>query len=206
MLRMGERKTTAPIGYNQFARIFNVAPGVPVTFAYIPEGQETLMGLDCPKPNRDDFKVSPRDLYNVRQVAPRGSQFLSPSRAGIMTQMLWRNAENASRGHRGRHLLYDDNLGIEGMRGKRRHYNDHYREMSMAASSSGITDDLNDIEIENELTPPPDNSPMIPNIIPNPNPTPTNSSDQDQAMGEPILESSGSKNRRVSARGEKRRE
>ena len=70
MLHMGEQENTAPIGYNQFAQIFNVAPRVPVTFAYIPEGQETLMGLEHPKPNRDDFKVTPRDLYNVRQVAP----------------------------------------------------------------------------------------------------------------------------------------
>ena len=123
----------------------------------------------------------------VRQVAPRGSQLLSPSRAGIMTQMLWRNAEDASRGRRSRHLPLaydDDSVGIEGMRGKRRRYNDRYREISVAASSSGITDDLNDIEIDNELTAPNDTPP-----IPTTNPVPNliHSSDQDQAMGEPVL-------------------
>ena len=51
--------------------------------------------------------------------------------------------EDASHGRRGKHLPYDDNFGIEGTRGKRRRYDDRHREMSVAASSSGITDDLN---------------------------------------------------------------
>lgn len=134
MLRMGEQKLTVPIGYTQCTQIFNAAPGVPVNFVYI-SGNETLMGSG-PKPDREVFKVSPRDLYSARQVAPRGSQFLSPSRAGIMTQMLWRNAENASRSRRNGPNSYEDDLGIEPVRGKRRRYNDReflpYREASVA--------------------------------------------------------------------------
>lgn len=59
----------APIGYNQFAQIFNSAPAMPTNFVYIPEGQETVMGSG-PKPRREDFKVTPCDLYSPRQVTP----------------------------------------------------------------------------------------------------------------------------------------
>jgi hypothetical protein len=177
MLRMGEKKLTVPIGYVQFARIFNSAPGVRVNFVYI-EGNETLMGSGA-RPDREEFKVSPRDLYSTRQVAPRGSQVLSPSRAGIMTQMLWRNAESASRGRRDGHISYEDNLGVERIRGKRQRYDDHefhrHRETSVAASSSGVTDDLNNFEFD-DLTPPPDDPPTVPA------PIPTFSSAQDQVM------------------------
>jgi hypothetical protein len=87
MLCMGEKKLTVPIRYVQFARIFNLAPGVRVNFVYF-EGNETLMGSGA-RPDREEFKVSPHDLYSTRQVAPQGNQVLSPSRAGIMMQMLW---------------------------------------------------------------------------------------------------------------------
>ena len=64
MLRSGREGLSVPLGYNEFAEIFNSAPGVLTCFAYIPEGQETLLGSG-PSPNRREFWVAPNDLYHT---------------------------------------------------------------------------------------------------------------------------------------------
>jgi hypothetical protein len=75
MLRSGHKGLTMPLGYNDFTEIFNSAPGSTTRFAYVPEGQETLVGSG-PSPNRREFCVAPNDLYHAGQVTPRGSQVL----------------------------------------------------------------------------------------------------------------------------------
>jgi hypothetical protein len=75
-----------------------------------------------------------------------------------MMQMLWRNAEGASRGGRKANFepRYEEDL--EPTRGWKRRRADTgkgtRREASVAASSSGLTDDLHEFNFE-ELTPPP---------------------------------------------------
>jgi hypothetical protein len=53
-IRRGEQGLMTPIGYNQFVRIFNSAPGVQMSLMYIPKGNEMVMGSG-PKPNQEDF-------------------------------------------------------------------------------------------------------------------------------------------------------
>jgi hypothetical protein len=43
MLCEGRQGLMTPIRYSQFARIFNSAPGVPVQFAYMPDGSNTAV-------------------------------------------------------------------------------------------------------------------------------------------------------------------
>jgi hypothetical protein len=164
MLRSGRKGLVMPLGYNDFAEIFNSAPGSTTSFAYVPEGQETLVGSG-PSPNRREFRVAPNDLYHARQVAPRGSQVLSPSQAGIMMDMLWKNAKEAANAKKDNCPSYEDKLGIEPQGGKHRRVDSEpefrqTRAMSVAASSSGLTDDLNDIDFRGLLTPIPEEAPV----------------------------------------------
>jgi hypothetical protein len=191
MLRAGRQGLVTPIGYNQFAQIFNSAPGIITNFAYIPDGQETLLG-GGPGPNHKEFCVEPSHLYNVRQVAARGSQVLSPNRAGIMMQMLWKNAEaSQKKPHNNKN---ENRLGIErGRGGKRRRVesepmDSHVRATSVAASTSGLTDYLDDLDFDKELTPlSPDEAPVASTSSSNtPSNNPSSSSQQDHTMADPI--------------------
>ena len=78
MICAGHKRLAIPLGYNKFAEIFNLAPGLSTQFAYIPEGQDTLIG-SRPGPNRHEFHVAPNNLYHACQVALHGSQVLLPS-------------------------------------------------------------------------------------------------------------------------------
>jgi hypothetical protein len=164
MLHSGHEGLVMPLGYNDFAEIFNSAPGSTTSFAYVPEGQETLIGSRS-SPNRCKFRVTPNDLYHTRQVAPRGSQVLSPSRAGIMMDMLWKNTKEAANVKKDFRPSYEDKLGIEPQGGKHRRVDSEpefcqTRAVSVAASSSGLTDDLNDIDFRGLLTPIPEEAPV----------------------------------------------
>ena len=106
-----------PLGYHEFAEILNLAPGVLTCFAYIPKGKEEVVA-PRPGPNRCKFYVAPNNLYHAYQVTPHGSQVLSPSHAGIMMQMLWKNAEEASSVQKDNHPSFEDRLGIKPQPGK----------------------------------------------------------------------------------------
>lgn len=87
MLHLGRGGLSMHLGYHKFAEIFNSAPGILTCFTYIPKGEKEVVA-PRPGPNRCKFHVMPNNLYHARQVAPHGSQVLSPTCAGIMMQML----------------------------------------------------------------------------------------------------------------------
>ena len=81
-----------------------------------------------------------------------------------MMDMLWKNAKEAANAKRDDRPSYEDKLGIEPQEGKRHRLDSEpefrqTRAVSVAASNSGLTDDLNDFDFSRFLTPIPEEAP-----------------------------------------------